>query len=197
MNTSDQQPIALSKEEFKRIREEFKQAKRECADNALINMQNDIKNIDEILPIIQQADVSFDELVIPLHNLISIVPEEQHRFLQDLKTLFIRMPRSVQEERDFMYVRNRLMKLEKADTDCKIQTIDLSQYWSAYRCFLYRYGIIENSKQIKAQDNILKTMLKVCICTVAKRTRGIESAKKFIKHDGDKLERPRDDNRDK
>lgn len=197
MNISDHKQIVLTKEEAEAIRKDFKKSINECVKHSVENMKNDIAIIDNILPVLQDDNVSFDELIIPLHNLFCIVPEEQHRFLKDIKDLFLLMPNSIQKDKDFKYVRNRLIGMTKEMVDSKYQCTDLSEYWTSYRSFVYKYGHIEGKRQIKIQQYMRKTMLQVCVNTVAKRTKGIISATKFGEQYGDKLENTADDNRDK
>lgn len=180
MNTSGRPTLALTEEEAKAIREDFAKAKKDCAENAIKNISNDINYLDEILPIIQDENVSFDELVTPLHNLISIVPEEQYRVLGYIKILFYRIPSAVRSQYEVRRVCDKLFAITKSDVDSKVQTLDLSVYWTTYRSIIYKFGLIENKKQINAQESIKKEMLKIALNTAVKRTRGLESAKKFV-----------------
>jgi len=178
MDTLDRQ-INVSEEDSLRWKEKFAGAKQECLSTSIETMKKEIEFIDNILPIIQQEDVTYDELVMPLHNLISMVPEAQHRFLEPIQQLFVNLPSNIKSEKDVAYIINRINNIKEESVNSKVQVTDLSEYWCAYRCILYRYGIWDNSKQRKIQDNIKKELLQVALNTAVKRTEGIKTAEKL------------------
>ncbi len=147
------------------------------------SMRKEIAALQALLPILQDENALPDELIIPMHNIISIAPEEQYRFLADIKTLFARLPVSVKNQDDVVYVQNRLNNLNTKNTSDKVQETDLSMYWAAYRKFLYKYGEIDNSRQIKAQERLQKKLLETANFVIAKREQGCITASKFIRSD--------------
>lgn len=147
------------------------------------SMRKEIADLQALLPILQDENALPDELIIPMHNIISIAPEEQYRFLADIKTLFARLPASVKNQADVIYVLNRLGNLNTKNTSEKVQETDLSMYWAAYRKFLYKYGEIDNSRQLKAQGRLQKKLLEVANFVIAKREQGVITAGKFIRSD--------------
>lgn len=147
------------------------------------SMRKEVASLKELLPILQDENAMPDELVIPMHNIISIAPEEQYRFLADIKTLFARLPVSIKNQSDVIYVQGRLDRLNTKNTSEKIQETDLSMYWAAYRKFLYKYGELDNSRQLKAQKRLRKKLLETANFVIAKREQGIITAGKFIQSD--------------
>jgi len=183
MDTQDphKPTFAITADEAAKIKADFLQARMDCAKKSVENMKQDIELIDQILVDIQVEDVTFEELITPLHNLFCIVPQEQVRFLKYLRDLFKTLPMEVKtKDKDVKYARKRLKEMKNEDLDTKIQTTDLSIYWAAFRVAMAKYGFTDYDKQIEIQENMKKEMLKVAANTVAKRTLGIESAQKVL-----------------
>lgn len=181
--TEKRQPtFNITKEEAEKIRADFYKARIECAEKSAETMKQEIEWIDQILQDIQQEDVTFDELIIPLHNLISIAPECQAKFLTSIRELYKSLPREVKEDADAKYARKRLREMKAKELEVKIQTTDLSMYWSRYRVLLQKYWLFDTDEQIAIQEKMKKDMLQIAVNIVAKRTRGIESAKRILEH---------------
>ncbi len=147
------------------------------------SMRKEIAALKALLPTLQDENALPDELIIPMHNIISIAPEEQYQFLSDIKVLFARLPSAVKDQTDVEYVHNRLRNLKTENTNVKIQETDLSMYWAAYRKFLYNYGEIDNHRQLKAQKRLQRKLLEVATFVISKREQGVITASKFISRD--------------
>lgn len=163
---------------------ELKKLRIECAKTALESMEKEIEILSVMLPVIQKEGTLPDELVTPMHNIISIVPEEQYRFLSPMRQMFNRIPWEIKAKKDVAYILERINKFKIENLDTKIQETDLSMFWSAYRSILYRYGIVDNSKQIRAQLQLRNEMVDICNEVIEKRTRGIETAKIMLRDAG-------------
>lgn len=151
-------------------------------------MQHEVSCLQSLLPTLANPDALPDELIIPMHNIIAIVPQEQYRFLADIKALFARLPKPLLEERHPRFVYDRVLALTRRQTATKIQETDLSEYWAAYRHILYAYGYVDNAKALRIQQRLRLTMLDVAQETIAKRQQGIITAGIIIgNHDDGQL----------
>ncbi len=152
----------------------------ESAKHTRNTMQEEVANLKALLPVLQNENALPDELVVPMHNIIAIAPEEQYRFLGNIRQLFSRLPTGVQDLDEVRYVIDRLDKMSKSSVNTKIQETDLSLYWSAYRKFVYQYGCPDTNKQLSIQKRIQRALYDVACLVIAKREQGIITATKII-----------------
>lgn len=186
MNTYDHTPInvSLTEDEAKEWKKKFAEAKIKCAKESIEHMQMDMQKVDEVLPMLQDENITFDELTNVFSILMAIAPEEQHRFLASIKTLYRLLPKDVRSKEEVMFAEKELDKLQKKDLDTKIPQFDITTYWKLYRMLLYKYQTWDRGRQVRAQLDMKKKMLQVAVNIAAKRTLGIQSAKKVLElHD--------------
>lgn len=177
MTTYDQSVIA---KEFDALRGEIIKSRTPATKEIKERLQNDIETLNDVLSYIQRDNVHPDELAMPMHNIICIAPEEQYRLLDSIQALFNNLPIEVKEQKEAASIIEVLNKLTKKDVDSKIQTIDLSIVYGAYRRTLYLNGIWDNSKQTKCIKKIHENLKKIANFVIEKRLRGIRTADMII-----------------
>lgn len=183
MNTSDNQ---MNEAEMQKLQKELHALQAENARLTQETMKLEIKHLRDVLSVIDVEDIVPEMLVIQMHNIISIAPEEQYRFHKDIYKMFLSFPVDVRNaNKDIVYLSDRLGMMKEEDLNSKaFQITDLSRYWSSYRMLLYRLNYQENSKQIKAQKHLHKEMIAIAKEIIAKREQGIITANKLIENAG-------------
>lgn len=172
----------MTEKEFMQHRtNEFQKLQVLTSKDAIERFKQEIEILNGIKAYLDKDDVTLDEMVMQLHNIICIVPEEQYRFLDNLRALFDLLPADIKNKQDVLYVTNKLNVLSKESLASKLQFTDISMYWTSYRRTLYTYGIMDNHQQRKIQLRMRDKMLRIIKSTTEKRSRGIETACKFAK----------------
>lgn len=175
--------LGLTEEDFVKIGKDLNDARKECVESSIVTLTKEVGWLEDLLPILSDETAIPDELIVPMHNLFSIVPEEQHLFLRKIKNLYRQLPEEVRlNDATTKYIRKRLNEIKKDLVNTKIQVTDLSQYWAAYRGILYRIGLCDNEEQAKIQVSMRTLMLQITKQTINKRKKGIKSAKFLLEH---------------
>lgn len=167
----------ITEDEAREFVKEAAESLRESRDN----VAKDLQSLRGIADACKRKDTIPDEMVIHLHNLLAIAPDERFAFRDLIIQLFAALPAEVKKSQDVSYLIDRLGTLQKEDTEQTMQPTDYAMYWSAFRRALYVHGLWDTNKMVKLQNRIKYRMLTVCNVHINRRESGLKTADYIIR----------------